>query len=320
MTLHDWITVWFETYSKPAIRPSTAESYQSFIKNHISPCIGSIPLDMLAPLDIQRMYNSIRVSGRVCKRNYSADQSLSSQLVRGVHSILSQCLEQAVRERMIQYNPVTGCKLPPKERNEMKVIPPDRIGVYLKAADGYGVLPMFFLELCTGLRRGELLALLWSDLNTEDLTISVTKQVAGRKGELVVSAPKTLNSIRVIAIPEQAAALLVTEHEKHPDNCFMFPSPATGKMYYPDSAGRLHKKILQKAGLEKNRFHDLRHTAATLMLQNGVDIKTLSNMLGHYSAGFTLDTYTHTTDKVHHDAARKVGLFMKQATDPEGVA
>jgi integrase len=85
-------------------------------------------------------------------------------------------------------------------------------------------------------------------------------------------------------------------------------------MYYPDSVGRMHKRILRKAGLEDIRFHDLRHTFATLALQNGVDIKTLSSILGHYSAGFTLDTYAHVTDRMQREAANKIGRFMKRAS------
>ena len=106
--------------------------------------------------------------------------------------------------------------------------------------------------------------------------------------------------------------LLVREHEKHPDNPYMFPSPATGEMYYSDSVVKLHEKILKDAGLEHIRFHDLRHTFATLALQNGVDIKTVSSMLGHYDAGFTLRTCTHATRQMQDQAAETMGSFMAQ--------
>ena len=314
MTVTEWMTVWFETYSLPTIRPSTADAYHSCMKNHIFPNIGNMALSRLTSMDIQMMYNKIKSSGRVKKTENMTDLSLSSRVIYCVHALLHQSLQQAVWERRIPYNPVDACKPPPKEKPEMRVIPPEKIGLYLSAADKRGLLPMFFLELCSGLRRGELLALVWSDLDVRSRTISVTKQVAGRKGELVVSAPKTPNSTRTVSIPGQAAELLIAEHAKHPDSPYMFPSPKTGKMYYPDSVSRLHKKILSEAGLKNIRFHDLRHTFATLALQNGVDIKTLSSMLGHYSAGFTLDTYAHVTDKMQREAAKKVGKFMKQAT------
>ena len=109
-----------------------------------------------------------------------------------------------------------------------------------------------------------------------------------------------------------AVDLLIQEHEKHPGNPYMFPSPITGEMYYPDSVVNLHKKILKDAGLEHIRFHDLRHTFATLALQNGVDIKTVSSMLGHYDAGFTLRTYTHATRQKQDEAAETMGNFMEQ--------
>ena len=126
-----------------------------------------------------------------------------------------------------------------------------------------------------------------------------------------VTPPKTRHSIRNIVIPKQAVDLLLQEHSLHPDNPYMFPSPVTGTMYNPDAVGRIHKKILKDAGLENCRFHDLRHTFATLAIQNGVDIKTLSGILGHYSSGFTLDTYTHITQGMKQDAAEKMGRFME---------
>ena len=194
----------------------------------------------------------------------------------------------------------------------MNTPPQEKIGPYLMEADKRGLLAAYYLELTTGLRRGELLALLWTDLDIENKTISVTKQVNRIKGQLVVNQPKTQNSIRTLAIPQQAVDLQVEEHRKHPSNPFMFPSPATGEMYYPDSVVNLHKKILKDAGLEHIRFHDLRHTFATMALQNGVDIKTLSSMLGHYDAGFTLRTYTHATRQKQDEAAETMGSFMEQ--------
>ena len=106
--------------------------------------------------------------------------------------------------------------------------------------------------------------------------------------------------------------LLIQEHAKHPSNPWLFPSSRTGAMYHPDSVATLHQRILKDAGLEHLRFHDLRHTFATLALQNGVDIKTVSAMLGHYDAGFTLRTYTHTTRQKQGEAAMTMGNLMAQ--------
>jgi len=123
------------------------------------------------------------------------EKSLSNKTIRGLHAMLRQCLEQAVQERLILSNPAVGCKLPPKEKKEMQIIPPEKLGAYLRAAEEHGVLPMFYPELTTGLRRGELLALLWTDLNIKEKCLTVSKSVSRGKGELRVTEPKTSNSI-----------------------------------------------------------------------------------------------------------------------------
>ena len=157
------------------------------------------------------------------------------------------------------------------------------------------------------------MALLWSDLDVKQRTISVSKQAVRVKGGGVkTTTPKTATSIRVESIPQEAVDLLLKEHEKHPDNIYMFPSPVTGEMYYPDAVARLHTRMLQDLGLEHTRFHALRHTFATLALQNGVDIRTVSGMLGHADPGFTLRTYTHATNPMQIQAAETVGQFMSQ--------
>lgn len=310
-TVAEWLRVWMEVYAKPSVRESTYDYYNNFIENHIIPHIGNVKLNQLTSLQIQKMYNELKTNGRVQRYTKKLEPTLSNRSVRGIHMVLHNALEQAIKERLISQNPCDGCRIPPKDKTEMKVLSGEQVGAYLTEADKLGVLPMFYLELTSGLRRGELLALLWSDLDEETGTISVTKSMDRFHGELVVSEPKTKNSIRKVVVPQQTVELLRQEHARHPDNPYMFPSPLTGDMRDPDAVGRIHKKILKQAGLEHIRFHDLRHTFATLALQNGVDIKTLSNILGHYSAGFTLDTYTHVTIKMQQEAAEKMGNFMQ---------
>ena len=130
-----------------------------------------------------------------------------------------------------------------------------------------------------------------------------------------IAPPKTENSIRTVVIPQQAVDLLVEDKKNHPDSKYLFPSLHTGEMWSPDAVGRLHKKILRAAGIdERVRFHDLRHTFVTLALQTGADVKTVSSMLGHYSTGCPLDTYTHVTNDMQRGAAEKIGGFMESAT------
>ncbi len=309
-TVGEWLLTWYELYSKPNLRPTSQECYRNYIETHLVPRIGEIPLGELSGLRLQRLYQELRENGKARKVEASSP-GLSPKTVRGIHMILRTALAQAVKERLIERNPTDDCKPPKVEKKEVNVIQPERIGDYLQAAANHNVLPMFYLELTSGLRRGELLALLWSDLDVERQRISVSKSVLYMHGELKICTPKTRYSIRTVSIPKRAVELLVQEHSLHPDSPYMFPSPVTGTMFHPDAAVRIHKKLLSEAGIEGVRFHDLRHTFATVALQNGVDIKTVSGMLGHFSSGFTLDTYTHITNRMQQDAAEKMGNFME---------
>ena len=195
-TVAEWCRLWFETYSKPVIRPNTAKTYENMIENHIVPAVGGVKLKRLTAIQIQKMYNDSKTKGRVQRFEKKTDTTLSGSTVRRIHMVLSSALKQAVKERIIPYNPCDNCRIPPKEKKEMTIIPPEKLGVYLSEAEKYGVLPMFFLELSSGLRRGELLALRWDDLNVKDRILSVSKQVTRIDGELVVTEPKTKNSVQ----------------------------------------------------------------------------------------------------------------------------
>ena len=309
-TVAQWRQTWYDLYAKQDIRRSTQNQDTYFMNSLVIPRIGELPLSQLTGLHLQTLYQELRTSGRVHPRKHTG-AGLSPKTVRSVHMFLHSALEQAVESGMIAENPTAESKPPKLEKKEMKIIQPEQIGDYLQAAAARNVLPMFFLELTTGLRRGELLALFWEDLNVQKQSISVTKSVSRLDGELVVSKPKTEHSMRTILIPQQAVDLLIQEHVLYPDNPYLFPSPATGDMYSPETVARIHKRILKDAGLEGCRFHDLRHTFATLALQNGVDIKTLSRTLRHYSPGFTLETYIHVTKRMQEEAAEKMGQFLE---------
>ena len=310
-TVGTWLTSWYELYAKPNIRVSTAEYYRRSIKLHVNPRIGDIKLNKLTGRDLQKLYQDLRESGRLREVQKEKSPGLSASTVRGIHLMLHNALDRAVKEHLIQRNPTTDCIAPKLEKKEMKFLPAEDMKAYLAEAQRRNVLPMFYLELVSGLRKGELVALLWSDLDIENQTISVSKQATrDENGNIVITRPKTETFVRLVSIPQKAVELLQREHLKHPDNPYMFPSTRTGEMYYPDSIVTLHKRILKSAELSYNPFHSLRHTFATAALQNGVDVKTVSSMLGHYDAGFTLRTYTHATRQKQEQAAEKMGNFM----------
>ena len=170
---------------------------------------------------------------------------------------------------------------------------------------------MYYTELATGLRRGELLGLKWSDIDFNLGVIMVQRQVTRIDGEIVEAPLKTKNSYRNISISGDTIEVL-KEQKKKVTGEYVFPPPNGGPIS-PDSVLNMLHRVLERAGLPKVRFHNLRHTFATLALQNGVDIKTVYSMLGHYSAGFTLDTYTHVTTPAQMEAANTMGSVLTEA-------
>lgn len=272
--LSTWIRLWFDSYTKPNLRPSSADGYRSMIENHIIPVLGHIQLSKLSSIQIQRFYNDLHAQGRLDNHGNRKYEPLSASTVKHIHAVLSGALKQAVKERIIPFNPCDNCKIPKREKKEMHVLPQDKIGAYLDEAKRLGVYALFYLELTSGLRRGELLGLEWADLNPETRMLTVNKQLTRSGGELCISVPKTENSIRTIALPENTVALLIDEHNKHPDSPLMFWCPRTNGYWSPDSLRHLHKQMLAAAGVDESvRFHDLRHTFSTLAIQSGIDAK-----------------------------------------------
>ena len=316
MRFGDWLEYWYENHSKPKIRPTTQASYESRIRLHIIPEIGHIPLNKLTQNDLQQFYARLKKNGRkTLAEKYG--EGLSDRMVRMCHATCRSALEKAVQDGLIRTNPAIGCKLPPKKAREMQVLDRDELQRFLIQAQAEGYYELFLLDLATGLRRGELMALQWDDLDFKTGVLNVDKQVYEVNGELQFSKPKTKNSIRKIVLPPSVVEVL-REYKKRVHSRWMFPSPV--KEDTPLTPGAVRSRlqlILEHAQCKHVRFHDLRHTFATLALQNGMDVKTLSAMLGHVSAATTLDIYTHITDDMQRSAAVNIDCGIGKAEPQE---
>lgn len=294
MPFGDWIDFWYQTYCKHTIRVTTQAGYENRIYNHIIPEIGDIPLNKLTQSDLQQFYAREKSSGR---KNHTENfgTGLSDRMIRAVHTSCRSALEKAVQEGLIRVNPAIGCKLPPKKSREMKVLTPNEIMRFLNRAKEEDYYELFLLELGTGMRRGEILALKWSDLNFTTGELRIERQVNVINGGPLISVPKTKGSIRTIILPPSLLQVL-SEYKKSVDSEWMFPSPFDNtKTRNPAGVRKRLQLILERAHCPIVRFHDLRHTFSTTALENGMDVKTLSATIGHVSSATTANLpYGHT--------------------------
>ena len=272
-----------------------------------------IPLNDLSTLHLQQFYKKLLAEGRVERiESQKQPRGLSAKTVRNIHQIISSALKLAVEQRLIAHNPADGCALPKVERKEMQTLPIEQLTSFLREAKDSGVFALYYIDLTTGLRRGELLGLKWSDIDLEKGDLRVQRQIGRINGKIIEMPLKTKNAYRTLPLSADAIDVLKMQKCKVGNSEWVFPSPTGGPMS-PDSVLHMLQRVLKRAGLPRIRFHDLRHTFATLALQNGVDVKTVSSMLGHYSAGFTLDTYAHVTTDAQLKAAQTMGNILSRA-------
>ena len=315
MPFGDWIDFWYQNYSAPKLRPTTQACYSGRIYTHIIPSVGNIPLNKLTQNDLQQFYARLKKSGRK-KHVDKFGEGLSDRMVRSCHTTCRTALEKAVTEGLIRINPAVGCKLPPKKAKEMQVLTPPEITRFLIQAREEGYYELFLLELTTGMRRGEILALKWRDLNLKTGELHISRQVLKVNGKVLISTPKTKSSNRMILLPPEMTELLA-ELKTRTDSEWIFPSPLDlTQPRHPSAVYHRFQKILERANCKRVRFHDLRHTFATMALENGMDIKTLSAMIGHVSAETTLNIYSHITDAMQQQAAARIDREIAGADTP----
>ena len=312
MTVAEWIDRWLTSYAEPILRESTVRGYRSDARHHIIPALGKKMLRSVTKRDVQKFYNAL---GR--KTYHAADgteRHLSEVTVRGIHMLFHEIMEAAVNARLIVQNPTEGAVIPKLDRAPKKILNEEQLEKFMEAIRAEPLwYDFFYTEITTGLRRGEICGLKWSDLDEAAGTLRVCRSVhAAPGGSIVVGETKTEKGTRTILLPASTLHVL-KERRKTAMSEWIFPSILEPeKPVAPGSAYQRLKLILKEAGLPDIRFHDLRHTFATHAMRSGVDAKTLSGILGHANASFTLDTYTHVTTEMHRNAAAIVGDYLTE--------
>ncbi len=310
MTLGEWLDKWLTEYMQGTVRESTMESYISYTEKYIKPALGEKRVAFLTTAQIQKFYNYLRKNGRIKNRELFGE-GLSDGMVGRIHCMLHEALGAAVREHLISKNQTDGTTLPKQVKKEMKVLTDEQLTDFMKAAEAdEHWCDFFYTELTTGLRRGEICGLKWSDFDEAEGKLNISRSVELRNGKIIVGETKTGKGKRKFYLPLSTANVL-RERKKTAVSEWIFTDPICPELpIAPPAAYRKMKQLLKKAGLPDIRFHDLRHTFATHALTSGMDAKTLSGILGHTNAGFTLDTYTHVTTDMQKRASDIVGGFM----------
>ncbi len=291
LTVRDLLAAWFEGYVSTNCSVRTQDSYRSIVDTHLNPGLGHLPLKNLQPADIQKYYASML-----------NDKHLSPRTVHHHHRLLSEALKYGVRQGWLVSNP---CQMtdPPRPRKKlMKTLNPAEVRVLLEASRTSTFYPVIVTAVNSGLRQGELLGLRWRDVNLDFAFLSVSQVLYKRRGICEFKEPKSDHSRRKVSLTP-TLALFLRQHQEASEaqalklgrmlklDDLVFSGPE-GRPVDPGTLGKSFRGITRRAGL-KCRFHDLRHTFASLLLAAGANPKVVSEALGHSSVGFTLDTYSH---------------------------
>jgi integrase len=322
-TVAEFLEDWLEHTLKARAQPRSFESFSVIVKKHIVPSLGRIRLDKLTPQQVQALlekkrkpYKTKTKSGKTIEKH-----GLSPQSIASIRTVLRSALSQALKWGIIGRNVATLIDPPRIPRPLAHVIELDGARKLLEVARGKRFEAVFVLALTLGLRRGEILGLRWSDVDFEKSAVRVNQALQRVGGKLQVTEVKTQRSRRVVAIPESVVRALKTRRAQQAqdrllagpeweDSDLAFTGP-TGAPLEPITLHRDFKQLLQTAELSTNtRFHDLRHTAASLLLAEGVHLRMIMELLGHSSISLTANTYAHVMPAAMRDVADRMESLL----------
>lgn len=320
MLVKDLLNKWMENFaSKKA--GTTYDGYAKIVRNHLIPNFGDYTVDRLNDKHINTYLEKLQTSGRYDGR----PGGLSAMSIKHIHAVFSEALKYAVKLRIINSNPADDVTTPKVVSEEMQVLTPDELMKLFDACKNSIYGPAIELAGRTGMRRGEILALKFRDVDFDKKTISINRALAETEKGIVVKDPKTKRSRRLISIDDETVALLqkvqkYNEQEKSRlkgifrDQGWVF-TLQNGNHWVPKNLSTAFREIIRKAGVPIIRFHDLRHTHATILLMEGVNVKIVSERLGHSSVAITLDTYSHVLPYMQDEAMGKFSQALRTASE-----
>jgi len=309
MTVRQWFNTWLDTFCINKVRESTMYAYRAIVKKHIDPRIGALELQAVKGVDIQRVYNAM------------IDVGLSGKTVKNVSAVMHKAFAMARKQGYITSNPCEGAELPKIKKTEIHPFTDDEIPIFLKAVSDDPMANAYALCLFAGLREGECLGLPWSNVDFKKGKITVSQQLQRHEGKYYYISDTTKSGkSRTISPPRIAFDYLSAERQRQVENRFkageawsnpddlVFTNNLGEHLAIPTFVNHF-KKIAASIGRPDARVHDLRHTAATVAIASGADIKSVQQLLGHATAAFTLDVYAHSSEKMQEDTADRMQSY-----------
>lgn len=310
MTVKDWLTIWTKEYMED-VKESTAFLYTRYVDKYIVPKLGAIKLEALTTPAVQDFY-----TGLIHPKE--GITPLSAKTVKNIHGALHKALQQAVLVGYLRTNPVDACKPPRVVRKEMHPLEEDQVSAFLAAIQGHPHEYLYKIVLFTGLREGEVLGLTWDCVDFERGSLLIKQQLRREQkkgGQYYFSSPKNGKSRTLTLAPSVLQLFRLQKLRQNgfrveagglwEDRNLVFSNQIGGYLSYR-TVYDCFKRVVAKIGTPTTRFHDLRHTYATMAIRAGDDIKTVQENLGHATAAFTLDIYGHVTAGMRQDSANRM--------------
>ena len=318
MTVAEYLERWLKDYAQPNVAAKTFERYAEIARKHLIPHLGHFSLAKLHPLHIQEYYSYALEQGRRDNKG-----GLSPQTVLHHHRLLRGALHQAVRWQLVVRNAADAVQPPRPRHKEVRALDDGETAKLLETAKSTRLHMPVLLALTTGLRRGEILALRWADLDLDAGSLAVRRSLQQTAGGLSFKEPKSAHSRRVVALP----AITIDALKRHrsaqaqeklragasyTDGDLVYPME-DGRPWQPSSLTHSFVALVRKVGISGFRFHDLRHSHATQLLRQGVHPKIVSERLGHSTVGLTLDVYSHVLPSMQAEAAALMDRALRSA-------